>query len=193
MDYLKSIFGTGDQKSPLSFDSKPSFSTESVQPSASSLVTAKQDVSSNIVTPGLSNNEKHTFVDMVTDTVTEAGAIIKHYITRVVPLEEGDCLSCKLIGVSVLWGAASFVVIQGRKAREKYTGFRRVTFFIHVGFLSSGLFVLGMARLLDKSIFEKDKGNKKSILEMTISDLKAIQQIFKTPSKDTTTREHPGD
>ena len=135
MNYIKSIFSTSDQKSPLSFDSKPTLPVENVQPSSANVITLKQDLGS---VTGVSGSKQHTFIDTVADTASHAGTIIKYYVTRVVPLEEGDCLSCKLIGTTVLWGAAGFVVVQGIRTRIKYTGFRKVAYSVHIGFLSSG-------------------------------------------------------
>ena len=59
-------------------------------------------------------------------------------VLRVVPLAEGDCLSCKLIGSGVMWGAALFVLFSYSKAKERFTGYRRPLFAVQALSLATG-------------------------------------------------------
>ena len=55
---------------------------------------------------------------------------LREMILKVVPLREGDCLSCKLIGSGVSWGAAAYVALTYSKSKKGFTGFRRKLFAV---------------------------------------------------------------
>lgn len=62
----------------------------------------------------------------------------RELVLRVVPLAEGDCLSCKLIGSGAMWGAATFVLLSYSRAKARYTGYKRTLFTVQALSLVTG-------------------------------------------------------
>ena len=62
----------------------------------------------------------------------------RELLLRVVPLAEGDCLSCKLIGSGVMWGAAVFVLSAYPRAKARFTGYRRPLFAVQILTFATG-------------------------------------------------------
>ncbi|XP_025105663.1 uncharacterized protein LOC112571072 [Pomacea canaliculata] len=112
----------------------------------------------------------------------------RELVLRVVPLEEDDCLSCKLIGTGVCWGAAVFVIWSYRRSKAKYTGFKRTFFALQAFSLVFGLSLMGTARLLDKSLFErpKDPDEERSLSKLFKDDINYFKSLFSNLSKSST-------
>ncbi|KAK7481145.1 hypothetical protein BaRGS_00027578 [Batillaria attramentaria] len=64
---------------------------------------------------------------------------VREMVLRVVPLAEGDCLSCKLIGTGACWGMSVIVALSYRRIAAQYTGFRRKVFAAYVVSLITAL------------------------------------------------------
>ncbi|KAL8559598.1 hypothetical protein ACOMHN_008309 [Nucella lapillus] len=114
-------------------------------------------------------------------TETRVGQLLnegREMILRVVPLEEGDCLSCKLIGSAAMWGAAAFVLFSYPKVKTRYTGFKRKLCALQVGSLATTLTLLGAARFFDLSIFavQDPSGTRKSVGQLMEEDLNSVHK-----------------
>ncbi|XP_076443123.1 uncharacterized protein LOC143281732 [Babylonia areolata] len=115
-------------------------------------------------------------------TETRVGQLLnqgREMILRVVPLAEGDCLSCKLIGSGAMFGAAAFILFSYPKMKTRYTGWKRTLCVLQVGSLSTGLALLGVARFFDLSVFSPAdaQGNKKSVGQMLTEDMDSVRQF----------------
>lgn len=106
---------------------------------------------------------------------------VREQILRVVPLEKGDCLSCKLIGTGVCYGASLAVLLTFRRIQSTYTGFRRKIYAVYAVSLMTGMTLLGTARLFDMSFFEKPKGpdgKRRTTRELVEEDINSLRRVM---------------
>jgi len=55
-------------------------------------------------------------------------------LRKVIPIREGDCLSCKLIGTTGCFAGSVYTVYCWNQWENRYTGYKRI--FVNVGVLS---------------------------------------------------------
>ncbi|XP_046557999.1 uncharacterized protein LOC124267152 isoform X2 [Haliotis rubra] len=163
MNYLKSWLGIQKHdESPLVYNQQEQKSLpESDDPPKSSVKTG---------------TEVHTVSRIEPTTASERlqliGQDVRNVIGRVIPLEEDDCLSCKLIGTTTFYAASVFVFRGGMKFRRQFTGFKRRWATASYSSFAFALFLLGTSRLFDLGIFQKN--SNKTIFEMAEEDLQSM-------------------
>ncbi|KAL3874855.1 hypothetical protein ACJMK2_037815 [Sinanodonta woodiana] len=89
------------------------------------------------------------------------------FLRRHVPLKEGDCLSCKLLGTGTPVLGAAFVVWYGKKYMHMYHGKNKISYVASNFFLTIFLLTLAAARYTDNSIFRTAKTNDEKEMKLT--------------------------
>ncbi|KAL5008377.1 hypothetical protein ScPMuIL_013958 [Solemya velum] len=123
------------------------------------------------------------------DTSQSLMQSVENQIRKVVPLEEDDCLSCKIIGTSACLGTGVFVLYWGRRATPNYAGFKRFLWRGHYYSLAVLMFSAGICRFLDMGVFKKlEEGEEFDLQKRLTEDIEMfkglpekISSFFKKP------------
>ncbi|KAK6183075.1 hypothetical protein SNE40_010621 [Patella caerulea] len=92
---------------------------------------------------------------------------VERTLLKYVPLQEGDCLSCKLISVVVMSGALVYVVRTAIKVGPKQpTKNKRMLFYLQCTVISTVLASIGYARFFDSGIFQGGQGIDKAVSDI---------------------------
>ncbi|GAB1604542.1 uncharacterized protein LOC115222645 [Argonauta hians] len=93
-------------------------------------------------------------------------------------VREGDCASCKYIGVTTSYGIGLFLLTQLNKPPKELAG-KKLQFYSIVIPLSIVFFTLGSSRLFDVGMCKPYTGDKrKTIYDMAKEDFNDLVQYF---------------
>ncbi|XP_071079498.1 uncharacterized protein [Haliotis cracherodii] len=171
MDHIKSWLGIQNPtESPLVYNQQEPRS----HPASND--TPKPSVKTDIEIHSVSRIEPTT----ASERLELIGQDVRDVVARVIPLEEDDCLSCKLIGSTTLYVASVFVFRGGMRFRKQFTGFRRGCATASYSSFAFALFLLGTSRLFDLGIFQKN--SNKTIFEMAQDDVQSMVALVQGKS-----------
>ncbi|KAI0215734.1 hypothetical protein LSAT2_032207 [Lamellibrachia satsuma] len=89
------------------------------------------------------------------------------------PEDEEDCLSCKVVGCSVLCGAAGAILYAVKRNSPHFTGRKLHLYRAQGGSVAGVLILLAGCRWFNAGVFDKDKADM-SLLDQTKADLRKL-------------------